>query len=132
MHHSFIGDRLRAFLHHHTQTTASAQPTPVIFDRTQQALFRGAGWTPVPPIAARILTALLDHPGSLVSNMVLIRAGWQGEPRGLPDLYKQVHALRVLLEIDPRHPHHLPTRRGVGYLLQDVVELVEDSGADRK
>ncbi len=65
------------------------------FDRGQQTLFLGNRWMAVPPIAARILMTLLDHPGTIVPASTLLQAGWQGEPRGPADLSKQIRTRRV-------------------------------------
>lgn len=65
-----------------------ASSDTVAFDRGQQALLLGNRWMAVPPIAARILMALLDQSGAIVSESTLIHAGWLGEPRGPSDLYK--------------------------------------------
>ncbi len=71
--------RLYDFLHR--LTTSNKEPASsatVAFDRGQQALLRGNRWMAVPPIAARILMALLDQSGTIVSESKLIHAGWLG------------------------------------------------------
>ncbi len=133
MHQPVLRHRLHNFLQRLTALMGkSGPPATVVFDRAQQILWRGEGWAPVPPTAARILMALLDHSGAIVSESTLIHAGWQGEPRAPADLYKQIHALRLLLETDPHHPRHLLTRRGAGYFLQGVVGKPSVSGAEKR
>lgn len=126
-----LGARFHDLVHRaKSRQTASDTPDP-LFDRAQQAVSRGEGWIPIPPIAGRILTYLVDHQGTMVSEAALIREGWQGEPRAPADLYKQIHRLREALEVDTHHPRHLLTRRGAGYLLRDVTESPPESAVDR-
>lgn len=92
---------------------------PVLDD--YEVLWRGTSWARLSPIEARIISALLAHPSSVVGRRELGRAGW---PNGIPhersvDSYikslrrriaplgMQIHTVRrhgYLLEVEPWPP----------------------------
>ena len=75
----------------------------------------GAGWVPLPPVEARLTSALLDRYRSVVSRDALSRAGW---PHGAPGRNAlDVHVLRLRRRIAPLGLA-IRTVRSRGYLLE--------------
>ena len=75
----------------------------------------GPGWVPLPPVEARLTSALLDRYRSVVSRDVLARAGW---PHGAPGRNAlDVHVLRLRRRIAPLGLA-IRTVRSRGYLLE--------------
>ena len=65
--------------------------------------------------AARIFSTLVEHPNYVIGESPWLATGWPGQIRGRDDLYRQIHNLRRILELDPRHPCWLRTRRPLDY-----------------
>ena len=75
----------------------------------------GPGWVPLPPVEARLTSALLDRYRSVVSRDALARAGW---PQGAPGRNAlDVHVLRLRRRIAPLGLA-IRTVRSRGYLLE--------------
>jgi hypothetical protein len=75
----------------------------------------GAEWVSLPPVEARLMTALLDRFGAVVSRDQLARAGW---PKGAPGRNAlDVHMLRLRRRIAPLSLV-IKTVRSRGYLLE--------------
>jgi DNA-binding response OmpR family regulator len=75
----------------------------------------GAGWVPLPPVEARLTSALIDRYRSVVSRESLARAGW---PHGAPGRNAlDVHVLRLRRRIAPLGLA-IRTVRSRGYLLE--------------
>ena len=75
----------------------------------------GAGWVPLPPVEARLTSALIDRYRSVVSRDSLARAGW---PHGAPGRNAlDVHVLRLRRRIAPLGLA-IRTVRSRGYLLE--------------
>jgi DNA-binding response OmpR family regulator len=78
-------------------------------------LRRGGSWVSLPPVEARLITALLDRLGAVVSREALARAGW---PEGAPGRNAlDVHVLRLRRRIAPVGLV-IRTVRSRGYLLE--------------
>ena len=72
-------------------------------------------WVALPPVEARLMTALLERPGAVVSRDVLARSGW---PLGAPGRNAlDVHVLRLRRRVDPLGMV-IRTVRSRGYLLE--------------
>jgi DNA-binding response OmpR family regulator len=83
-------------------------------------LRRGTAWVSLPPVEARLTTALLERLGAVVSREALARAGW---PDGAPGRNAlDVHVLRLRRRLAPLGLV-IRTVRSRGYLL-------EPSGSD--
>ena len=90
-----------------------SQLTPELDD--DGVLRAGAGWVPLPPVEARLTSALLDRYRSVVSRDALARAGW---PHGAPGRNAlDVHMLRLRRRIAPLGLA-IRTVRSRGYLLE--------------
>lgn len=65
-----------ATLAHRADQHRETRPNPTLRDGV---LRLGDEWLPVPPVESRLLAALLDRSGAVVSRSSLARAGWPGE-----------------------------------------------------
>lgn len=78
----------------------------------------GAEWVSLPPVEARLMAALIERFGAVVSRDQLARAGW---PKGAPGRNAlDVHMLRVRRRIAPLDLA-IRTVRSRGYLLEGQV-----------
>lgn len=90
-----------------------ADPLPELDD--DGVLRYGPRWVPLPPVEARLVDALLDRFGSVVSRDLLARAGW---PEGAPGRNAlDVHVLRLRRRLAPVMLA-IRTVRSRGYLLE--------------
>jgi DNA-binding winged helix-turn-helix (wHTH) protein len=78
----------------------------------------GGGWVALPPVEARLMAALLDRFGAVVSRDALGRAGWPGGSPGRNAL--DVHVLRLRRRTAPLDLA-IRTVRSRGYLLEHAV-----------
>jgi two-component system, OmpR family, phosphate regulon response regulator PhoB len=64
-----------------------------------------------------LLAFLCSSPRQVFTREQLLRHVWDSEPewQGVGTVSEHVHRLRAKLEVDPTHPHHIVTVRGVGY-----------------
>lgn len=83
-------------------------------------------WVSLPPVEARLMTALLERFGAVVSRENLAKSGW---PRGAPGRNAlDVHMLRLRRRIDPIGLV-IKTVRSRGYLLETVTIEPAASGS---
>ena len=79
----------------------------------------GGRWVSLPPVEARLMTALLDRYGAVVSREHLARSGW---PKGAPGRNAlDVHMLRLRRRIVPVGLA-IKTVRSRGYLLESDAD----------
>jgi DNA-binding response OmpR family regulator len=77
----------------------------------------GGAWVPLPPVEARLMRAMLDRFGAVVSRDSLARAGW---PDGAPGRNAlDVHVLRLRRRLTPLSLA-IRTVRSRGYLVESV------------
>ena len=87
---------------HHRQATVDGKPVQLT------------------PIESRLLYALAANLGNTVTTDTLLARGWADTDDADPSfLWVTMRRLRQKVEIDPNHPAHLMTVRGVGYRLVD-------------
>lgn len=92
---------------------AHRSESPVL-DRDGLLRFAG-GWVSLPPVEARLMGALIERYGAVVSRDQLARAGW---PKGAPGRNAlDVHVLRLRRRIVPLDLS-IKTVRSRGYLLE--------------
>jgi DNA-binding response OmpR family regulator len=92
---------------------AKVAPMPELDD--DGVLRLGLGWVSLPPVEARLMTALLERYGAVVSREALARAGW---PSGAPGRNAlDVHMLRLRRRLAPLDLA-IRTVRSRGYLLE--------------
>lgn len=86
----------------------------------RQVTVRGAP-VALTPTEYALLTALVDQPGRVLTDMALLRRVW-GPEYGSESHYLHVYMarLRKKLEPDPAHPRYLRTEPGVGYRLLEL------------
>jgi DNA-binding response OmpR family regulator len=78
-------------------------------------LHHSGSWVALPPVEARLMAALLERIGTVVSRDALARAGW---PSGAPGRNAlDVHVLRLRRRVDPL-ALVIRTVRSRGYLLE--------------
>ena len=83
-------------------------------------LYVGTQWVALSPIECRLISALLDRLGSVVSRATLTRAGW---PSGEPSRNQlDVHVLRLRRRVEPLGLS-LRTLRARGYSLDRSTSL---------
>lgn len=95
----------RAALHHGS--------VPVLDE--DGVLHSGDTWVALPPVETRLMAALLDRSGAVVSREALARAGWPGGAPGRNAL--DVHVLRLRRRVVPLGLV-IRTVRSRGYLLE--------------
>ena len=87
----------------------------------------GGRWVSLPPVEARLMAALLDRYGAVVSREHLARAGW---PSGAPGRNAlDVHMLRLRRRIVPVGLA-IKTVRSRGYLLEADTDAGAEPEAD--
>ena len=92
---------------------AKVSPMPELDD--DGVLRLGLGWVSLPPVEGRLMTALLERYGAVVSREALARAGW---PSGAPGRNAlDVHMLRLRRRLAPLDLA-IRTVRSRGYLLE--------------
>jgi DNA-binding response OmpR family regulator len=85
--------------------------------RRRQALVRGET-VALTPTESRLLYALAANLGRTVTTETLITRGWAETEDAEPSyVWVTMRRLRQKLEVDPDHPVHLVTVRGIGYRL---------------
>ena len=104
-----------------------ATPLPDLDD--DGVLRVGSQWVSLPPVEARLMAALLDRYGAVVSRDALARSGW---PSGAPGRNAlDVHMLRLRRRLDPLDLA-IRTVRSRGYLLERVAAGSGSSTARRQ
>lgn len=84
------------------------------------------GWVSLPPVEARLMSALLERYETVVSRDQLARSGW---PKGAPGRNAlDVHVLRLRRRIAPLSLS-IKTVRSRGYLLESVSEQAENGSS---
>jgi len=95
------------------RTEARTDPAPELDD--DGVLRLGDRWVSLPPVEARLTTALLERFGTVVSRDALGRAGWPAGSPGRNAL--DVHMLRLRRRLSPLRLA-IKTVRSRGYLLE--------------
>jgi DNA-binding response OmpR family regulator len=83
----------------------------------RQAIVRGEA-VQLTPTESRLLFALAANLGTTVTTDTLLVRGWAETDEAEPSyVWVTMRRLRQKLELDPNHPRHLLTVRGIGYRL---------------
>jgi DNA-binding response OmpR family regulator len=101
----------------HLRTNGQGRSLPELDD--DGVLRLGGAWVSLPPVEARLMGALLDRYGAVVSRDALARAGWPGGAPGRNAL--DVHMLRLRRRLGPLSLA-IRTVRSRGYLLERGAE----------
>lgn len=102
-----------------TQPTRLTVGTGVELDVEARALRRRGRFIHLRPLEFRLLEELCRAPGRPLTRAWLLERAWgAAPPAGSRTLDVHVRWLREKVELDPDHPVHLLTVRGVGYQLE--------------
>lgn len=115
--------RVRALLRRGSRSAESASPVivfgQVVVDLSRRLVTRDGAEVHLTPIEYRLLTVLVGHPGTVLTQRKLLREIWG------PSYVESSHYLRVYvghlrqkLEDDPTQPKHFLTETGIGYRFQ--------------
>ena len=123
--------RVRVALRH---ASRSARGSDAVFrtgelavDLERRQVTVGGAPVALTPTEYALLTALVDQPGRVLTDMALLRRVW-GPEYGSESHYLHVYMarLRKKLEPDPAHPRYLRTEPGVGYRLLELDVVTDE------
>lgn len=114
--------RIRVALRHRA---GRSQEAPIFevgdlrVDQARRQVFRGGEEVHLTPTEYKLLIALVQHAGKVLTHDQLLREVW-GRGKGAQPLYLRVYMaqLRHKLEADPARPRIFQTEQGVGYRLR--------------
>lgn len=112
--------RVRASLRRRTHPSAATEPITrfgdVAVDHVHRRVTRKGQEIHLTPIEFRLLTAMMNHPGKVLTHRHLLREVW-GPPYVEHNHYLRIYMghLRQKLEQDPARPRFLLTETGIGY-----------------
>lgn len=90
----------------------------LILDCQLRAVFKAGEPVLLSPKLFRLLRVFMSHPHKILSREFLFKTIWQTDYTGdMRTLEVHICMLRKKIELDPKHPHYLRTRRGRGYWL---------------
>lgn len=129
--------RVRVALRHATPTAAGAE-SPVFevgdlrVDLAARQVFVAGAEVHLTPIEYKLLVALVQHAGKVITHQQLLRQVW-GIGYADESHYLRVYIgqLRHKLEADPARPRYLITEPGVGYRLRAEVHDVRSEETSR-
>ncbi len=78
-------------------------------------ILRGSEEIHLTPIEFRLLAALLNNPGKVLTQRQLLNQVWGLTPWSTATICGSMGHLRQKLEADPARPQHLLTETGIGY-----------------
>jgi two-component system KDP operon response regulator KdpE len=115
--------RLRVAQRHQLERgNENASPTITIgnllIDRSAHRVMRNGADIHLTPIEYKLLCALAQHPGKMITHRQLLREVWGVAHVESPQYLRiYMRALRRKIEDDPARPQYLLTEIGVGYRL---------------
>jgi len=112
--------RVRALLRRKSRLGDDSSPIiefgEVQIDFSKRTILRNGAAVHLTPIEYKLLSALLAHPGKVITQKALLKEVWG------PTFTESGHYLRIYvghlrqkLEVDPTQPKHFITEIGVGY-----------------
>ncbi|MFM0366270.1 response regulator [Paraburkholderia sediminicola] len=120
-----LGARIRAHLRRQANGDRVGVPQVqfglVTIDLGERRVVRGSRIVHLSPTEYRLLSALVRHPGRVLTHEQLLGEVW-GPLQTDNHHYLRIYMghLRHKLERDPAHPEHIVTEAGVGYRLVGV------------
>jgi len=120
-----LGARIRAHLRRQASGDRVGVPQVqfglVTIDLGERRVVRGSRIVHLSPTEYRLLSALVRHPGRVLTHEQLLGEVW-GPLQTDNHHYLRIYMghLRHKLERDPAHPEHIVTEAGVGYRLVGV------------
>ena len=115
--------RVGAILARSHRASHETQPAPIVrgditIDLAEQRVTRGSQPIRLSPTEFRLLAALAERPGHMVSPKELLTRVWGNEySDDVENVKRYIHYLRQKLEADVEHPRLILTERGFGYYL---------------
>ena len=115
--------RVGAILNRSQRSQAASQPAPIVrgdlvLDLAERRVTRSGAAIHLTPIEFRLLAALAEQPGHVLTAEALLTRVWGGEyADDLENVKRYIHYLRQKLEPDPANPQLIMTERGFGYFL---------------
>ncbi len=92
----------------------------VTIDLAERRVSRAANPIHLSPTEFRLLAALAERPGHILSPEALLIQVWGNEySDDIENVKRYIHYLRQKLEADPDHPQLILTERGFGYFLAE-------------
>ena len=93
----------------------------LVVDLSARRVTRGGEEVHLTPIEYKLLAALIQHRGKVLTHRQLLREVWGAAHVESPQYLRiYMRSLRQKIEDDPARPRHLLTEIGVGYRLSDV------------
>ncbi len=115
--------RVRAILSRSQRSQPEPRPAPIVrgdlvINLAERRVTRSGEVIHLTPTEFRLLAALTEHPGHVLTAEVLLTKVWGGEyADDLENVKRYIHYLRQKLEHDPANPQLIMTERGFGYYL---------------
>jgi two-component system KDP operon response regulator KdpE len=92
----------------------------VTIDLAERRVSRAGQPVHLSPTEFRLLAALAERPGHILSPEALLNQVWGSEyADDVENVKRYIHYLRQKLEADPDHPQLILTERGFGYFLAE-------------
>jgi len=93
----------------------------LVIDLSARRVMRGDQEIHLTPIEYKLLAALIQHRGKVLTHRQLLREVWGAAHVESPQYLRiYMRSLRQKIEDDPARPRHLLTEIGVGYRLSDA------------
>lgn len=90
----------------------------LVIDLAERRVLRSGETIHLTPTEFRLLAALAEHPGHVISGEALLQQVWGNEyADDVENVKRYIHYLRQKLEQDPANPQLIMTERGFGYYL---------------
>lgn len=115
--------RVGAILNRSQRGLREAQPAPIVrgdlvINLAERRVTRCGEVIHLTPIEFRLLAALAERPGHILTPDILLAKVWGREyTDDLENVKRYIHYLRQKLEQEPAKPHLIMTERGFGYYL---------------
>ncbi len=117
--------RIGAILIRSRRAAPAAHPVPIVrgdvtIDLAERRVSRAGQPIHLSPTEFRLLAALAERPGHILSPEALLNQVWGSEyADDVENVKRYIHYLRQKLEADPDHPQLILTERGFGYYLAE-------------
>ena len=100
---------------------------PYILETSSASLWRGSVQIPLTRKRYEILLMLIENAGRVTIKEEILEKIWPDQYIDEANLANNIHAIRRLIEEDPRHPKLIVTVPGRGYKFQDKVKVSNSS-----
>jgi DNA-binding response OmpR family regulator len=96
----------------------------LVIDLTRRQVWLNGHPVALTPTEFKFLSCFTKHVGEVLSHERLMLNVWGPSYAGARDAIKlYVHQLRQKLEVDPRRPRRILTRRGEGYVFRSLTDV---------